>query len=103
MNEPQTDEPQADKSEADEPQTMESPDTAPDAESAGTKQQGGDRSRQRYDASTSEATREMRDTSRRRRDAEEKLQQHLKEAKDHVPHQHEPEHEPEPDQPSDRA
>lgn len=99
MNEPQTDEPQADKSEADEPQTMESPATAPDAETAGTKQQGADRSRQRYDASTSEATREMRDTSRRRRDAEEKLQQHLKEAKDHVPHHHEPE----PDQPSGQA
>lgn len=36
----------------------------------------------------SESTREMRDTARRRRDAEEKLQQHLLEAKDHVPNEH---------------
>lgn len=35
----------------------------------------------------SEATRELRDTARRRRDAEEKLQQHLMEAKDHVPNE----------------
>lgn len=35
----------------------------------------------------SESTRELRDTSRRRRDAEEKLQQHLMEAKDHVPNE----------------
>ncbi|SDS77166.1 hypothetical protein SAMN04489743_0819 [Pseudarthrobacter equi] len=33
----------------------------------------------------SESTRELRDTARRRRDAEEKLQQHLLEARDHVP------------------
>ena len=36
----------------------------------------------------SESTREMRDTARRRRDAEEKLQQHLLEAKGHVPNEH---------------
>ena len=41
-----------------------------------------------YADETSEATRELRDTSRRRRDAEEKLQQHLREAKEHVPHHH---------------
>jgi hypothetical protein len=41
-----------------------------------------------YDKSASEATREMRVTSRRRREAEEKLQQHLRDAKDHVPHHH---------------
>ena len=35
----------------------------------------------------SESTRELRDTARRRRDAEEKLQQHLMEAKDHVPNE----------------
>lgn len=35
----------------------------------------------------SESTRELRDTARRRRDAEEKLQQHLLEAKDHVPNE----------------
>jgi hypothetical protein len=46
------------------------------------------KSRPIYDKSASEATREMRDTSRRRRDAEEKLQQHLRDAKDHVPHRH---------------
>jgi hypothetical protein len=40
------------------------------------------------DPGGSEATREMRDTARRRRDAEEKLQQHLLEAKDHVPNEH---------------
>ncbi|HEU4666905.1 MAG TPA: hypothetical protein VFS79_04510 [Arthrobacter sp.] len=45
--------------------------------------------RQGYlDPSGSEATREMRDTARRRRDAEEKLQQHLNEAKDHIPNEH---------------
>lgn len=46
------------------------------------------KSRRIYDKNTSEATRELRDTSRRRRDAEEKLQQHLIEAKDHVPYHH---------------
>jgi hypothetical protein len=49
------------------------------------------KSRPIYDTSASEATREMRDTSRRRRDAEEKLQQHLRDAKEHVPHQRDPE------------
>ncbi|MET4145207.1 hypothetical protein [Arthrobacter sp. UYCo732] len=49
------------------------------------------KSRPTYNASASEATRELRDTSRRRRDAEEKLQQHLIKAKEHVPHHHEPE------------
>jgi hypothetical protein len=45
--------------------------------------------RQAYlDPSGSEATREMRDTARRRRDAEEKLQQHLIQAKDHIPNEH---------------
>jgi hypothetical protein len=45
--------------------------------------------RQGYlDPNGSEATREMRDTARRRRDAEEKLQQHLNEAKDHIPNEH---------------
>jgi hypothetical protein len=33
-----------------------------------------------------ESTRQMRDTARRRRDAEEKLRQHLLEARKHVPH-----------------
>ncbi|HEY9354749.1 MAG TPA: hypothetical protein VIQ52_00415 [Arthrobacter sp.] len=37
------------------------------------------------DSSVSESTRELRDQARRRRDAEEKLQQHLLEAKDHTP------------------
>lgn len=41
------------------------------------------------EASGSQATRELRDTSRRRREAEEKLQQHLMEAKEHA---HEAEH-----------
>jgi hypothetical protein len=44
--------------------------------------------RQGYlDPGGSESTRELRDTARRRRDAEEKLQQHLNEAKDHVPNE----------------
>jgi hypothetical protein len=56
------------------------------------------KSRPIYDKSASEATRELRDTSRRRRDAEVKLQQHLMEAKDHVPHHHDREvHEAEED------
>lgn len=47
------------------------------------------KSRQGYlDPRGSESTREMRDTARRRRDSEEKLQQHLNEAKDHVPNEH---------------
>lgn len=68
----------------------------------------------------SEATRELRDTARRRRDAEEKLQQHLMEAKHHIPnefHEHhdhglhgheqqaqrDPAHgRPEPEQPSEQ-
>ena len=41
------------------------------------------------EVSGSQATRELRDTSRRRREAEEKLQQHLMEAKEHA---HEAEH-----------
>ncbi|HEY8699431.1 MAG TPA: hypothetical protein VIM08_00505 [Arthrobacter sp.] len=44
------------------------------------------------DPGGSQATRELRDTARRRRDAEEKLQQHLAEAKEHA----QP-HEPDPD------
>ncbi|MDF9750177.1 hypothetical protein [Arthrobacter sp. ES3-54] len=35
-----------------------------------------------FDSGGAESTREMREVSRRRRDAEEKLQQHLLEAKD---------------------
>ncbi|MDQ1595572.1 MAG: hypothetical protein QOH40_2128 [Arthrobacter pascens] len=41
------------------------------------------------EVSGSQSTRELRDTSRRRREAEEKLQQHLMEAKEHA---HEAEH-----------
>ncbi|MDP9890716.1 hypothetical protein [Pseudarthrobacter enclensis] len=41
----------------------------------------------------SESTRELRDTARRRRDAEEKLQQHLMEAKRHVPNEFHEHHE----------
>lgn len=36
------------------------------------------------DPNGSESTRELRDTARRRRDAEEKLSQHLMEAKEHA-------------------
>ena len=46
----------------------------------------GSKSRPISDASRSEATRDLRDKARRRRDAEEKLRQHLMEAKEHVPH-----------------
>lgn len=53
------------------------------------------RSRPAYlDPSGSESTRELRDTARRRRDSEEKLQQHLLEAKEHA-HQHDEEHQQE--------
>ena len=46
------------------------------------------KSRKGYrDPRGSEATRELRDTARRRRDAEEKLQQHLMEAKSHIPNE----------------
>lgn len=44
------------------------------------------KSRRVHATGVSETTRELRDTSRRRREAEEKLQQHLLEAKEHVPH-----------------
>src|SRR6476661_2296378 len=47
-----------------------------------------ERQRSAYlDPRGSEGTRELRDTARRRRDAEEKLQQHLMEAKEHVPNE----------------
>ena len=73
-----------------EPETNEPETSEPDADGAAATQHGTEsKSRQRYNSGTSEATREMRDTSRRRRDAEGKLQQHLLQAKDHVPHQHE--------------
>lgn len=59
---------------------------APDPED-GTDPQGADpKPHPVRDTTVSESTRELRDTSRRRRDAEEKLQQHLTEAKEHVPH-----------------
>ncbi|TDT81534.1 hypothetical protein DFO47_103187 [Arthrobacter sp. AG258] len=55
----------------------------------------------------SEGTRELRDTARRRRDAEEKLQQHLMEAKEHVPnefHEHHPHaHDAEPGRPEGKG
>ncbi|MGX5718275.1 hypothetical protein [Arthrobacter sp. MAHUQ-56] len=67
-----------------------------DAEGRSAEKRGGDvpaaeqtgRTRAAYlDPRGSEATRELRDTARRRRDAEEKLQQHLMEAKEHVPNE----------------
>ncbi len=59
----------------------------PDPDSGTDNPQASDpKPRPVYDTSVSESTRELRDTSRRRRDAEEKLQQHLLEAKEHVPH-----------------
>jgi hypothetical protein len=60
----------------------------PDAEGGADHRGSEPKSRPIYDKSTSEATRELRDTARRRRDAEEKLQQHLREAREHVPHDH---------------
>lgn len=45
----------------------------------------------------SESTRELRDQSRRRRDAEEKLQQHLQEAKEHSPNSTARQDDPEPE------
>lgn len=47
---------------------------------------GTNRTRRHYlDPGGPESTREMRDTARRRRDAEEKLRQHLLKARKHVP------------------
>lgn len=55
-----------------------------------THKDGHDRTGAPYiEVSGSQSTRELRDTSRRRREAEEKLQQHLLEAKEHA---HEAEH-----------
>ncbi|TLM87966.1 hypothetical protein [Pseudarthrobacter sp. NamE5] len=58
------------------------------------------KSRQTYlDPGGSKSTRDIRDTARRRRDAEEKLQQHLMEAKSHTPneyHHHEQHHAEQP-------
>lgn len=66
--------------------------SAPDAGKVPENTQGSEsKSRPVYDTTVSESTRELRDTSRRRREAEEKLQQHLLEAKEHVPHQHDQE------------
>lgn len=60
---------------------------APDPSSGAENRQGSDpKPRPVRDTSVSESTRELRDTSRRRRNAEEKLQQHLLAAKEHVPH-----------------
>lgn len=67
-----------------------------DAEGRSAEKRGADvpaaeqtgRTRAAYlDPRGSEGTRELRDTARRRRDAEEKLQQHLMEAKEHVPNE----------------
>jgi hypothetical protein len=60
----------------------------PDTEGGADPRGSEPKSRPIYDKSASEATRDLRDTARRRRDAEEKLQQHLREAKEHVPHHH---------------
>lgn len=74
---------------------------APEAPATGAEKSGSDvpareqqaRPRQGYlDPRGSESTREMRDTARRRRDAEEKLQQHLNEAREHIPNEHQPQH-----------
>lgn len=55
---------------------------------AGSPTEQPPRQRSAYlDPRGSEGTRELRDTARRRRDAEEKLQQHLMEAKEHVPNE----------------
>ncbi|MEO5316739.1 hypothetical protein PV772_21910 [Pseudarthrobacter sp. CC12] len=61
---------------------------AKDEQGAGVPAEQSAKSRATYlDPRGSESTRELRDTARRRRDAEEKLQQHLMEAKDHVPNE----------------
>jgi hypothetical protein len=67
---------------------------APESQSPGATA----KSRPAYlDPSGSESTRELRDTARRRRDAEEKLQQHLMEAKEHA-HHHDEDHDQQPDE-----
>lgn len=63
-----------------------------DAETRAPASETTGKSRLTYvDPGGSQSTRELRDTARRRRDAEEKLQQHLMEAKEHA-HQHEADH-----------
>lgn len=61
--------------------------TAQDDDAEATTTGSHSKARPAYiDSSGSESTRELRDTARRRREAEEKLQQHLLEAKEHTPH-----------------
>jgi hypothetical protein len=60
-----------------------------DAASEGTQASASEGTQERtgtpyIEASGSQATRELRDTSRRRRESEEKLQQHLMEAREHA-------------------
>lgn len=78
-----------------EPETARGADSTTNVDVGATSAPGDQtgKSRAAYrDPKGSESTRDLRDTARRRRDSEEKLQQHLLEAKDHVPNEH-PEHE----------
>jgi hypothetical protein len=73
--------------------TEDTGENAAEAHGAGVPEQAGKQRAAYLDPRGSESTRELRDTARRRRDAEEKLQQHLMEAKHHVPNEfHEHEH-----------
>lgn len=74
-----------------EPETARGADSTTNVNIGGTSAPGDQtgKSRAAYrDPKGSESTRDLRDTARRRRDSEEKLQQHLLEAKDHVPNEH---------------
>lgn len=74
-----------------EPETARGADSTTNVDVGATSAPGDQtgKSRAAYrDPKGSESTRDLRDTARRRRDSEEKLQQHLLEAKDHVPNEH---------------
>lgn len=97
-----TDQPHVDQPDTDWP-GIDRPDTdQPDADSASAGPSSETRAPERraaepfskprpayVDPGGSQATRDLRDTARRRRDAEEKLQQHLMEAKEQAHHQDE--------------
>ncbi|MDQ0635694.1 hypothetical protein QFZ40_003603 [Arthrobacter pascens] len=95
-----TETPDADRQHADQPGTDRQDTNQPDVDSGSAGPSSETRATERraaepfskprpayVDPGGSQATRDLRDTARRRRDAEEKLQQHLMEAKEQAHHQ----------------
>ncbi|MGO4804451.1 hypothetical protein AB4089_04925 [Arthrobacter sp. 2MCAF15] len=64
------------------PEAAADPDEAADQDDAGPRKDQRAKQHEPFDSGGAESTREMREVSRRRRDAEGKLQQHLQEAKE---------------------